>query len=82
MDANQVSKQDSRYRKRQSNSITRCKLILGAQSAKYEFALSNTTRTTFAFDVCFVWKLAPLAVERSGFFIENLSCRLTLSSTY
>jgi hypothetical protein len=28
--------------------------------AKYEFASSNTTRTTFA---CFVWKLAPLANE-------------------
>jgi hypothetical protein len=42
------------------------------QSAKYEFASSNTTRTTFAFDACFVWKLAPLADERSGFFIENL----------
>jgi hypothetical protein len=32
-----------------------------------------TTRRTFAFDACFVWKLAPLADERSGFFIENLS---------
>jgi hypothetical protein len=29
------------------------------QSAKYEFASSNTTRTTFAFDACFVWELAP-----------------------
>jgi hypothetical protein len=52
------------------------------QSAKYEFASSNTTRTTFAFDACFVWKLAPLADERSGFFIENLSRRLTRSRTY
>jgi hypothetical protein len=39
-------------------------------SAKYEFASSNE-RTTFAFDACFVWKLAPLADERVGFFIEN-----------
>jgi hypothetical protein len=37
------------------------------QSGKYEFAWSNTTQTTFAFDACFVWKLAPLADERSGF---------------
>jgi hypothetical protein len=29
-------------------------------SAKYEFASSNTTRTTFAFFACFVWKLTPL----------------------
>jgi hypothetical protein len=41
------------------------------QSAKYEFASSNTTRTMFAFLACFVWKLAPLADERSGYFIEN-----------
>jgi hypothetical protein len=27
-----------------------------------------TTRTTFAFDACFVWKLAPLADEQNGFF--------------
>jgi hypothetical protein len=52
------------------------------QSAKYDFASSNTTRTTIAFDVCFVWKIAPLADERSGFFIENLLRRLTRSSTY
>jgi hypothetical protein len=38
-------------------------------SAKYEFASSNTTRTTFTFDACFVWKLAPLADEINGFFI-------------
>jgi hypothetical protein len=37
------------------------------QSAKYEFVSSNTTRTTFAFYACFVWKLAPPADERSGF---------------
>jgi hypothetical protein len=49
-----------------------CKLVLFAVSAKYEFA-SRTTRTTVAFDACFVWKLAPLADEQSGFFIENLS---------
>jgi hypothetical protein len=54
----------------------------GAQSAKYEFASSNTTRMTFAFDTCFVWKLASLADERSGFFIENQTRRLTRSSTY
>jgi hypothetical protein len=48
------------------------KLVLN-QSAKYEFASSNTTRTMFAFDACFVWKLAPLADERGGFFIENVS---------
>jgi hypothetical protein len=41
-----------------------------------------TTRTTFAFDVCFVWKLAPLADERNGFFIEYRSRRLTRSTTY
>jgi hypothetical protein len=46
-------------------------------SAKYEFASSNTTRTTFAFDVCFVWKLAPLADEQNGFFIENPSRHIT-----
>jgi hypothetical protein len=50
-------------------------------SAKYEFASSNTSRTTFAFDACFVWKLAVLTDEQSGFFIENLSRRLTRSST-
>jgi hypothetical protein len=43
------------------------------QSAKYEFASSKTTRTTFAFDACFVWKLAPLADERCSFFMENRS---------
>jgi hypothetical protein len=32
-----------------------------------------------AFDACFVWKLAPLADERNGFFIENLSRRLVRS---
>jgi hypothetical protein len=52
------------------------------KSAKYEFASSNTTRTTSAFDACFVWKLAPLADERSSFFIENLWLRLTRSSMY
>jgi hypothetical protein len=52
------------------------------QSAEYEFALSNTTQTTFAFYACFVWKLAPLADERSDFFIENIPRRLTRSSTY
>jgi hypothetical protein len=40
----------------------------GHLSAKYEFASSNSTRMTFAFDACFVWKLASLANERSGFF--------------
>jgi hypothetical protein len=30
----------------------------------------------------FVWKLAPLADERSGFFKENLLRRLMRSSTY
>jgi hypothetical protein len=50
--------------------------------ANYEFASSNTTRTTFAFDVCFIWKLAPLADELIGFFIENVSRRLTRSNTY
>jgi hypothetical protein len=39
------------------------------QSAKYEFASSNTTRTTFAFEASFVWKLAPLADERNRYFI-------------
>jgi hypothetical protein len=43
---------------------------------KYEFASSNTSRTTFAFDACFVWKLALLVDERNGFFIENLSRQL------
>jgi hypothetical protein len=57
-------------------------VILLVPSAKYEFASSNTTRPTFAFDACFVWILAPLADERSGFFIENPSRRLTRSSTY
>jgi hypothetical protein len=38
------------------------------KSAKYEFASSITTRTTFAFDACFVWKLAPPTDERNGFF--------------
>jgi hypothetical protein len=38
--------------------------------AKYEFASSNTTRTSFAFDACFVWKVAPLADERNGFFLR------------
>jgi hypothetical protein len=52
------------------------------QSAKYDFSSSNTTRTTLTLDACFVWKLAPLADERSVFFIENLSRRLTRSSTY
>jgi hypothetical protein len=39
-----------------------------SQSAKYEFASSNSTRTTFAFDACFVWELTPLADERNCFF--------------
>jgi hypothetical protein len=43
-------------------------LAPGCQRAKYEIASSNTTRTTFAFDACFVWKLAPLADERNGIF--------------
>jgi hypothetical protein len=43
------------------------------QSVKYKFASSNTTRKTFAFDACLVWKLAPLADELSSFFIEHLS---------
>jgi hypothetical protein len=47
-------------------------------SAKYEFGSSNTTRTTFI-DESFVRKLAPLADEPSGFFIENLSRRLTFT---
>jgi hypothetical protein len=42
-----------------------------ALSAKYEFASSNTTPTTFAFDACFVWKLAPLADERGGFLYRK-----------
>jgi hypothetical protein len=42
--------------------------MFDVQSAKYEFASSNITRTTFAFDACFVWKLAPLADERNGIF--------------
>jgi hypothetical protein len=50
-----------------------CTFALGHQSTKYEFASSDTTRTTFAFDESFVWKPAPLADDRSGFFIENLS---------
>jgi hypothetical protein len=41
--------------------MTKCGCMYNQQSAKYEFASSNTTRTTFAFDACFVWKLAPLA---------------------
>jgi hypothetical protein len=55
---------------------------VGVLSAKYEFTSSNTTRPTFAFDACFVWKIAPLADERNGFFIENPSRRWTRSSTY
>jgi hypothetical protein len=58
------------------------KLVLSTLNAKYKFASSNIIRTTFAFHACFEWKLAPLADERSGFFIENLSRRLTRSSTY
>jgi hypothetical protein len=38
------------------------------KSAKYEFSSSNTTRTTFASDACFVWKLTPLVEERNHFF--------------
>jgi hypothetical protein len=49
---------------------------LKVQSAKYESA------STFAFDACFVWKLAPLADESSGLFVENLSRPLTRSRTY
>jgi hypothetical protein len=41
------------------------------QSAKYEFASSNTTRMTFAFDARFIWKLAHLEDERSGFFYRK-----------
>jgi hypothetical protein len=33
----------------------------------YEFTSSDTNRTTFAFNACFVWK-PPLADERKGFF--------------
>jgi hypothetical protein len=40
-------------------------------SAKYESESSNTTRTTFAFDACFVWNLAPLADKPSGFFYRK-----------
>jgi hypothetical protein len=32
-----------------------------ALSAKYEFASSDTTRSTLVANACFVWKLAPLA---------------------
>jgi hypothetical protein len=48
----------------------RFRLLRLYQSAKYEFASSNTTRTTFAFDAYFVWKLAPLPDEPSGFFFS------------
>jgi type II restriction/modification system DNA methylase subunit YeeA len=41
---------------------------LNTLRAKYEFAASNTTQTTFAFYAYFVWKLAPLADERLGRF--------------
>jgi hypothetical protein len=39
-------------------------------SSEYQLRvyINNTTRTTFAVDACFVWKLAPLADERNGFF--------------
>jgi hypothetical protein len=37
--------------------------------AKYEFASRNTTRTTFAFFACLVWKLAsPASNKRNGIF--------------
>jgi hypothetical protein len=58
------------------------KKLITVQSAKYEFASSIHSNETFAFDACFVSKLAPLADERGGFFIENLSRRLTRSNTY
>jgi hypothetical protein len=55
------------------------------QCAKYEFASSNTAQTTLAFDACFVWKLAPLADERNGYFhtiTYARNKRITLQSTY
>jgi hypothetical protein len=36
--------------------------------AEYEFASSDTTRMTFEFNTCFVWKLAPPADELNSFF--------------
>jgi hypothetical protein len=32
-----------------------------------------TTRTTFAFDTCFIRKLAPLADKRDGFFHRTIA---------
>jgi hypothetical protein len=52
-----------------------------AKTAKDEYALSNTNRTTFAFDAFFVWNLVLLADKRSGFFIENLSRGLARDRT-
>jgi hypothetical protein len=56
-------------------SVTKLESLL-FQSAKYEFASSNTTRTTFAFDACY----GVTSDERSG--IGNLSQPLTRTSTY
>jgi hypothetical protein len=50
------------------NKINSINIVQTVLSAKYEFASSNTTRTTFAFDACFVWKLAPLVDERKSYF--------------
>jgi hypothetical protein len=52
-------------------------MVLVVRSAKYEFASSNTTRTTFMFDAFFVWELTPLTDERTAFFIEYPSRQLT-----
>jgi hypothetical protein len=69
--------------------FTYCKLVIGARSAKYEFASSNTIRTTFAFDMSFVWKLGPLANERNCFFhristvtIEAIEHVLNVANSY
>jgi hypothetical protein len=51
-------------------------IFLFEQCAKYEFASSNTTRTAFAFNACFVWKLARLVDERNGFF-HRIYCATT-----
>jgi hypothetical protein len=48
--------------------VALCAVFRELQSTKYEFESSNTAGTTFAFDACFVWKLAPLADERNGLF--------------
>jgi microcystin degradation protein MlrC len=56
-------------------------------SAKYELASSDTTRMTFAFDACFVWKQAPLVDERKGFFrsiatIDAIECVFNVANSY